>query len=346
MPCSPLLEVDRLDVLALEDQVGHLLEDLVDLVAHAELAQAAEALGGELVEDLQRLRPLLGLEHALEARAPAGGPPRSGRSGRRGTAPSRGTAACSTNCASSLISGQGVVGRDGLVEHAPGEVLADARGGLQAGADDARRAARPPWPPWASSRRSLSTRSAISARSVRSVSAAISRSKSLMLRAPVAVGVDLLVRLQDARVLAQPVDDVAEQPLHVLEVLDLVVGQRAGVRLALQRLADAVLVGVEEEGVGVVLAGQGRLGAVRGASRAASLSPSRARPKANDQVDVRRRSAAVAIGGGRRSSLATSWASLPRSIIHWRTARKRWLVGWPAKRRKLGRSCSGRRPLW
>jgi len=63
-----LLEIDRFHVLAFEHQVGHLPQQLVDLVAHAQLAQAAEALRRQRVQRLQRLRSFLRLQHALEAR--------------------------------------------------------------------------------------------------------------------------------------------------------------------------------------------------------------------------------------------------------------------------------------
>jgi len=44
------------------------------------------------------------------------------------------------------------------------------------------------------------------------------------------------------------------------------------------------------------------------------------------------------------ASLSHPCARPHRLVNHLPHGRKRWLVGWPAKRRKLGRSCSGRRP--
>ena len=131
---------------------------------------------------------------------------------------------------------------------------------------------------------------------------------------------------------------------QALQQVHQMVGQRPALRLAFQHLMNPVLEGVVEQKMNVV--------ALRG--RPWPVAPDSGRRPVRPAAPARTRTADRCI-----LVSAWLWAVSPRPCrsihgcafsarfrSHWPTPRKRWLVAGPAKRRKPGKSCSGRNPFW
>ncbi len=169
---------------------------------------------------------------------------------------------------------------------------------------------------------------------------------------PEKIRLNVLVRLQDTGRLAHRIDHVAQAHLvgrtalaQVLQILYLIGGKRAAVRRGVKNLMNAILKALEQEHVSVVLIGQHGLGSAHQSQGRVAL-PQTGQAEGEKKVAVLPRFRRAALCG--QLHPLTADPVVRRSAIrrnHEPTPRNCWPFAWPPKRRKAGRSCSGRNPF-